>query len=302
MVIEGKVFNIMKYSIHDGPGIRTTVFLKGCPLSCWWCHNPESQKREEQLMLFSNRCIGCKACIDACKQSAIKEIDGIVITNIKECTHCGDCAKECYAQAREMAGKTMTVDEVAAEILRDKDFYQQSKGGVTFSGGEPLMQPSFLMALLKEMKKLGIHTAVDTCGFASKKTIEEVSQLADLFLYDLKHMDSKKHEKYTGVPNHIILENLKLLVDIDKEVIIRIPIIPKINDSDEDLKAFRDFINTLPNIKMVNLLPYHKIGQEKYNRLGKPYKMSDIEEPTQEAMDRAAEIIKSCGANVNIGG
>lgn len=302
MVTEGKVFNIMKYSIHDGPGIRTTVFLKGCPLSCWWCHNPESQEIKEQLMLFPNRCIGCKTCIDVCKHGAIKEVDSMIITNLKECTHCGDCVKECYAESREMAGKTMTVDEVVAEILKDKDFFQQSNGGITFSGGEPLMQPSFLIALLKEMKNLGIHTTIDTCGFASKKTVEEVSQFADLFLYDLKHMNSDKHEKYTGVPNHKILENLKLLRDINKEVFIRIPIIPGINDNIDDLRDFRDFIRTLPNVKIVNLLPYHKIGQEKYNRLGKPYKILDVEEPTQEEMDFASEVIKTCGVNVKIGG
>lgn len=299
---KGKVFNIMKYSIHDGPGIRTTVFLKGCPLSCWWCHNPESQEKSDQLILFPSRCIDCKACIDACKQNAIKEINGMVITNLKECTHCGDCVKVCYAEAREMTGKTMTVDEVVTEVLKDKDFFQQSKGGVTFSGGEPLMQPSFLIALLKEMKKLGIHTTIDTCGFASKDIIGEVSQLADLFLYDLKHMDSDKHEKYTGVPNNIILENLKLIRELNKEIYIRIPIIPAINDTKEDLEAFRDFIKTLPNVKMVSLLPYHKIGREKYNRLGKPYKMLGVEEPTKEAMDFAVNIIKSCGVNVKIGG
>ncbi|WIV12165.1 glycyl-radical enzyme activating protein [Proteiniborus sp. MB09-C3] len=302
MVIEGRVFNIMKYSIHDGPGIRTTVFLKGCPLSCWWCHNPESQEIKSELLLFPNRCISCKACIEACKQNAIKEVNGMVITSIKECVHCGECAKVCYAEARKMAGKVMTVDEVVSEILKDKDFFQQSKGGVTFSGGEPLMQPRFLIALLKEMKRLEIHTIIDTCGFASKEIMEEVSQLTDLFLYDLKQMDSIKHEKYTGVPNRMILENLELLRDLNKEVIIRIPMIPRINDSKEDLEAFRDFIKTLPNVKMVNLLPYHRIGQEKYNRLGKSYRMLEVEEPTKEAMDFSADIIRGCGINVKIGG
>lgn len=300
--MEGKIFNIMKYSIHDGPGIRTTVFLKGCPLSCWWCHNPESQGAKEQLMLFPNRCIGCKACIDACKYNAIKEVDSVIYTDKKRCTDCGDCTVECYPEAREMAGKTMTVSEVVDKILRDKDFYQQSKGGVTFSGGEPLMQPSFLIMLLSEMKKLGIHTTVDTSGFASKETIEEVSPLVDLFLYDLKDMDTAKHQRYTGVSNQVILENLKYITDIGREVIIRIPIIPEINNSQEDLEAFRDFIRTLNNIKQVALLPYHKIGQEKYNRLGKPYKMPDIQEPTQEEMQIAVQIIKSCGADVKIGG
>ena len=302
MFVEGKVFNIMKYSIHDGPGIRTTVFLKGCPLSCWWCHNPESQKTKEQLMLFPNRCIGCKACLEVCKYGAIKEINGVIYTDKKRCTDCGDCTEVCYAEAREMAGKAMTVDDVVAQILGDKDFYQQSKGGVTFSGGEPLMQPDFLIMLLSEMKKRGIHTTVDTSGFASRQTIEKVSPLVDLFLYDLKHMDPIKHEMYTGVSNKLILENLKYLIDEGKEVIIRIPIIPGINDSKEDLNAFRNFIKTLHIIKEVALLPYHKIGQEKYNRLGKSYKMPDTQEPTQEEMKQAVQIIKSCGANVKIGG
>lgn len=300
--MDGKIFNIMRYSIHDGPGIRTTVFLKGCPLSCWWCHNPESQNLNEELILFPNRCIGCKACLEVCKENAISEIDKMIITDKRKCTDCGECASVCYTEAREMTGKTMTVKEVVAEILKDEDFFQQSKGGVTFSGGEPLMQPDFLISILKEMKKLGIHTAVDTSGFASKEVIREVSLYTDLFLYDLKHMDSAKHEKYTGVPNNIILENLKLLMDMEKEVSIRIPIIPNINDSYEELKAFREHIKSLKNVKEICLLPYHKIGQEKYKRLGRAYKMQDIEEPSQETMDSIVKIFEGCGIKVRIGG
>jgi len=302
VVIEGKVFNIMKYSIHDGPGIRNTVFLKGCPLNCWWCHNPESQKTQSQLMFFPNRCIGCMVCIKACKQNAIKEVNGMVITDKSKCIDCGDCTFVCFPEAREMAGKTMTVDEVISEVLKDKDFYQQSGGGVTFSGGEPLMQPRFLIELLKRLKNEGIHTTVDTSGFASKKIIEEVSTYTDLFLYDIKHMDPEKHEIYTGVTNHIILDNLKFLEYIGKEIIVRIPIIPGINDSEEDLKAFRDFIKTLPKLKEVNLLPYHKIGEEKYNRLGKSYKMSNVEEPSKEDMEGIVNVIKGSGIKVKIGG
>lgn len=300
--MEGKIFDIMRYSIHDGPGIRTTVFLKGCPLNCWWCHNPESQEVNEELMLFPNRCINCMACIKLCKQNAIEERNGMIFTSMDKCTDCGSCVEKCYAEARKMAGETMTVDQVVEEILKDRDFYQQSKGGVTFSGGEPLMQFSFLNLLLKKMKEYGIHTTIDTSGFASKEIIEEISKNTDLFLYDLKHIDPEKHEKYTGVLNHKILENLKNLSDIGKDIIVRIPIIPGINNSEEDLKDFRDFIKTLYNIKEVNLLPYHKIGQEKYNRLGKPYKILGVEEPDLEMMNFASKIIGDSGVKVNIGG
>ncbi|WP_236913734.1 glycyl-radical enzyme activating protein [Clostridium sp. Cult2] len=299
--IEGKIFNIMKYSIHDGPGIRTTVFLKGCPLSCLWCHNPESQNINNNLMFFPNRCIGCRVCIEACTQNAIKEVKGMVITDKGKCIECGHCTLVCYAEAREMAGKTMTVNQVVYEIVKDKDFYEQSGGGVTFSGGEPLMQPKFLIELLKEMKKRGIHTTVDTSGFASKQIIEEVSRYTSLFLYDLKHMNPIKHQKYTGMSNYIILENLRFLSEMNKEIIIRIPIIPRVNDSEEDLKAFRDFIKTLPNVKEVNLLAYHNMGEEKYNRLGILYKMKGIEETSLEKLDFALNIINSCGANVKTG-
>jgi len=300
--MEGRIFNIMKYCIHDGPGIRATVFLKGCPLKCWWCHNPESQEMNEQLMQFPNRCIGCKACIEVCKQNAIVEVDGAIITLREKCIACGECSKVCYAEARQMAGKNMPVDEVVSELLNDRDFYQQSKGGVTFSGGEPLMQPEFLFMLLKEMKRYEVHTAVDTSGFASRETIEKISEYTDVFLYDLKHMDSIKHEKYTGVNNHIILGNLKFLLNRGKEVFIRIPIIPSINDSLEELEAFSTFIRALPKVKEIALLPYHKIGQEKYNRLGKTYRMKNIDEPSKETMLSIAEIFKDNGINVKIGG
>ncbi len=300
--MEGKIFNIQKYSIHDGPGIRNTVFMMGCPLSCWWCHNPESQSLKEQLMIFPNRCIGCMACIEACTQGAIKNVNGMVVTDRSKCKDCGDCTLVCYPGAREMSGKTMTVEEVTNEVLKDRDFFEESNGGVTFSGGEPLMQADFLIALLQEMKNHGIHTTVDTSGFASRKTIEKVSEYTDLFLFDLKHMDPVEHEKYTGVTNNIILDNLKFLHDIGKEIIIRIPVIPGINNSETDLKAFRDFIKTLPNIREVNLLPYHKIGEEKYKRLGLNYKMTGVEEPSEEEMDFALQIFDGLGKHVQIGG
>ncbi len=300
--MEGQVFNIMKYAVHDGPGIRNTVFLKGCPLNCWWCHNPESQELKPQLTFFPNRCIGCMDCIAACKENAIKAVDGKVVTDLDKCKNNGDCTLVCFAEAREMAGQSMSVDQVVKELLKDKIFYDESGGGVTFSGGEPLVQKTYLLELLKEMKKLGIHTTIDTCGYASSETIKEVAGLTDLFLFDLKHMNSEKHEKYTGVPNDLILENLNILHSMGKEIIIRIPIIPGFNDSDEELNELRNYIATLKNVKEVNLLPYHNIGQEKYNRIGKPYKMKDVKEPSQDDMEYAANIMNGNGIKVKIGG
>ena len=300
--MEGQVFNIMKYAVHDGPGIRTTIFLKGCPLNCWWCHNPESQKLNPQLTIFPNRCIGCMECASVCKENAITAVPGGVITDLNKCNDCGDCTLVCFAEAREMAGKTMSVDEVVKEVLKDKVFYDESGGGVTFSGGEPLMQSSYLLELLRKMKKLNIHTTIDTCGFAPTEILKEVAEFTDLFLFDLKHMDTIKHKKYTGVSNELILKNLNMLHKMGKEIIIRIPIIPGFNDRKEELDDFKNYIMELKNIKEVNLLPYHGIGQEKYNRIGKHYKMKDVNEPSDEDMQYAARLMDGCGVAVKIGG
>lgn len=300
--MKGQIFNIMKYAVHDGPGIRTTVFLKGCPLNCWWCHNPESQELNPQLTFFPNRCIGCMDCVSACKENAISIVDGKVVTDLSKCKNNGDCTLVCFAEAREMAGKSMSVDEVVKEILKDKIFYDESGGGVTFSGGEPLMQSKFLLEVLKKVKDLGIHTTLDTCGFATKEVLEEVSQYIDLFLFDLKHMDNDKHEKYTGVTNNLILENLTLLDNMGKDIVIRVPVIPGFNDKKEELEDLKAFISSLQNIKEVNLLPYHSIGQEKYNRIGKEYKMKDVKEPSDEDMGFALKLMDGCGVKVKIGG
>ena len=300
--MEGQIFNIMKYAVHDGPGIRTTVFLKGCPLDCWWCHNPESQELKPQLTFFPNRCIGCMDCIAACKENAITAVDGKVVTDLEKCKNNGDCTLVCFAEARQMAGETMSVEEVVKEVSKDKIFYDESGGGVTFSGGEPLVQKTYLLELLKEMKKIGIHTTIDTCGYASNETIKEVAELTDLFLFDLKHMNSEKHEKYTGVPNELILENLNILHSMGKDIIIRIPIIPGFNDSKEELEDMKNYISTLKNIKEVDLLSYHSIGQEKYNRIGKPYKMKDVKEPSEDEMNYAVSLMEGNGIKVKIGG
>lgn len=302
IAIEGKVFNIQRYSIHDGPGIRSTVFMIGCPLNCWWCHNPESQSLKGRLMTSPNRCISCMACVKACTQGAIKETDGMIITDKNKCADCGNCTSVCHSEARQMSGKNMTVEEVVSEVLKDINFFEESGGGVTFSGGEPLYQIEFLMELLKEMGKYNIHTTIDTSGFTAKENLERASKYTDLFLFDLKFMDPIKHEKYTGVKNHLILDNLRLLHDMGKNIIIRIPVIPNVNDGEEDLEAFRDFIYTLPNIEEINLLPYHRIGEEKYNRLGMKYKLIGVKELNDDKINFAQKIMESTGKKVQIGG
>jgi len=292
----------MKYSIHDGPGIRTTVFMKGCPLRCLWCHNPESQMPEPQLMRFPNRCIGCGSCAKACSSGAIIIVDNKLKYDITKCINCGQCAEVCYAGAMEMAGKYMSVEDVMKEVEKDKVFYEESGGGVTFSGGEPFMQPAFLKELLISCRRKGIHTTVDTCGFAPKDVIIELSQYIDLFLYDLKLMDNERHKKYIGSSNEIILDNLKELINMGKRIFIRIPIIPGINDDDDNLEATGEFLSGIRGIEQINILPYHNIAMEKYKRLNMKYSLPDIKDPSQEKMKEIAQKLTAYGFIVKIGG
>ncbi len=250
----GIIFDIKKYAIHDGPGIRTTVFFKGCPMQCWWCHNPES--------------------------------------------------REIYPQqvANSTIGKTMSVAEVMKEIKKDIVFYDESGGGVTFSGGEPLMQPEFLLNLLLACKQAEIHTTIDTCGYADKMVVEKMLAYTDLFLFDLKLMDNKTHQKYTGVANQKIYENLKLILKTEKEIHIRIPVIPGITDEINNINDIIAYLKTLSGIDKINLLPYHKIGTHKYERLGMVFKARDIKEPSDEKMQSLKEQFTSAGFEISIGG
>lgn len=299
--MEGCIFNIMKYSIHDGPGIRTTVFMKGCPLRCQWCHNPESQQLKRQVMRFPDRCIGCGKCIEVCPTNVISIENKKMKVDLKKCISCGKCTEFCYAGAMEMAGKIMTSDDVVKEVEKDGIFYEESNGGVTFSGGEPFMQPEFLLEMLKSCKKKGIHTTVDTCGFVKKDTLLEISKFIDLFLYDLKIMDASKHIKYTGVSNDIILENLKELTRLGKKIFIRIPIIQGIND-DENLEETGKYLSALNGIEQINILPYHNIAMEKYKRLGEEYSLADLKTPSDDRMNEIAQKLKAYGFKVKIGG
>lgn len=309
----GTIFDLKKYSINDGPGIRTTVFFNGCPLSCLWCHNPESQSLTPELLYRAGRCLRCGACIEVCPEGAISESNfsrnlkaenletfDSIITDRTKCTRCETCIDTCYSGAREFAGRQVTVDEVMSEIKRDIPFYDESGGGVTFSGGEPLMQPTFLSALLKECKKHEIHTVVDTSGFANWKIFEQIRADVHLFLYDLKHMDSVRHREVTGVPNEGILENLRRLSAVGAKCIIRIPLIPGINDDEKNLAESGKFLAGLSNVESVELMGYHDIAQAKYEALDREYLLTGTQPPTDAEMHYAANILQSFGLSVVI--
>ena len=299
---KGIVFDIKKFSIHDGPGIRTTVFFKGCPLSCWWCHNPESQASEPELVFRESRCIRCGACLEVCTQGAISWDGDVVSTDGERCTLCGDCVQVCYAEAREIAGQEMTAAQVMTEIERDIPFYDESDGGVTFSGGEPLLQRDFLLALLRACKEKEIHTALDTCGFATWETLDSIRKHVDLFLYDLKLMDDAKHRKFTGVSNKLILANLQALSLRGHDIILRVPIIPGINNDNENIRQIGTFAAALPHLNQVDILPYHHAAVEKYRRLKKVYGLPETHPPSDERMAKIAQILEEFGLQVKTGG
>jgi pyruvate formate lyase activating enzyme len=302
IMIKGAVYDIMKFSTRDGPGIRTTVFLKGCPQSCWWCHNPESQTVAPQLMFRPNLCIQCMACLPACKQGAIFVNNGTVSTDMDKCTPCDACAEACYAEAREIVGREMTVAQVMAEIEQDVAFYDESGGGATFSGGEPLLQREFILALLRACKEREIHTAVDTSGFSPWQVLESIREYVDLFLYDLKLIDDARHREFTGVSNVLILKNLQELSRRGHNIVVRVPIVPGINDDGESIRQIGTFAASLPHLNRVGILPYHQAGVEKYRRLNRAYKLPEIHPPSDEKMAEIALVLRGFGLEVKIGG
>lgn len=290
---KGLIFNIQRFSIHDGPGIRTVVFFKGCPLRCLWCHNPEGQIMKKEMVIWDDRCIGCKTCVKTCSNSAVEDPS--------KCILCGECVKECPAGAREIAGKEMTVEEIMTEIEKDRVFYEESSGGVTFSGGEPLFQPAFLINLLKKCKENGVNTAIETCGYSSWETLLSVSKYTDLFLFDIKVMDEQSHRKFTGVSNKMILENLKRLSSNHRNILVRIPVVPGVNDSIENINKTAEFVSSL-GIKEVHLLPFHKGGVEKYRRLRRDYKFVVENSQGKDVINLFSEILKEKEISVKIGG
>lgn len=288
----GTIFDIKRYAINDGPGIRTAVFMKGCPLNCWWCHNPEGQSPRPQLIFRANRCKGAQACLQACPLGAISWNESS-ITDWGTCDQCGKCAEVCFSGAREIIGRKVTVSELMEEIGRDIPFYDQSGGGVTFTGGEPLLQVRFLRDALLECKKQNIHTTVDTSGQTSWSNLLSILPMVDLFLYDIKHMDADKHVIYTSTSNRKIMNNLSNLAEEKAAIIVRIPLIPGINDDEQNLVQTAMYLASLPHLQGVELMPYHEIGVAKYQALGMQYKMGETPTPTNVQITSVEDIFSS---------
>ncbi|SHH95463.1 glycyl-radical enzyme activating protein [Sporanaerobacter acetigenes] len=298
---QGYIFNIQRFSIHDGPGIRTTIFLKGCPLRCWWCHNPEGQILDRELAIFKNRCIGCGGCKNICEINAATIKENKVFIERQKCNLCGKCVEVCPGKALEFVGKLVTDEWVINEVEKDAIFYDESNGGATISGGEPLMQFDFLFSIVKGLKKSGIHVAVDTSGYAEWEKIEKLIDEVDLFLYDIKLINDVKHKKYTGVSNKVILDNIEKLLNSGANVIPRIPFIPGINDDLEDIKEFSQFLGKL-GVKKVNILPYHDYGREKYSRFGKEYRIPKDLLLSDEKKELIEKEFNKKGISIIIGG
>lgn len=265
---EGYIFNIQKFCINDGPGIRTTVFFKGCPLSCKWCHNPESHKGRPELLFSSDKCVFCRKCADVC-QSGVHSFSDRHILQREKCTVCGKCEAVCPASALETAGRLADSEEVIRTVLRDKAFFENSGGGITLSGGEPFMQFGFMTDILKKAKENGLHTCIETSGYTDKEKLTEAAGYTDIFLYDWKLSDSSMHKSYTGVSNERILSNLFSLEDTSSSVILRCPVIPGVNDNEEHFRTLAEIAQRHSKIIRIDIAPYHELGLSKLSRMGK---------------------------------
>jgi pyruvate formate lyase activating enzyme len=299
-----RVFNLQRFAVHDGPGIRTTVFLQGCPLRCSWCHNPEGIDFQPVVAGIPGLCIGCSSCVEVCPEHIARRLDQEPesLAHRNGCIRCGRCAEACSAGARVVFGEDYTVDELIGELEKDQLFYEESGGGITFSGGEPLAKANraFLLDSLKACGERGLHRAVDTSGYCSTETLLDTAGHCELFLFDLKLMDPAAHQRHTGVDNARILQNLRVLSEADHDVWVRVPLIPGVNDGTENVEALSDYLGSLPGSHPVYLLPYHAIGGDKYTRIGQPY---PFEGETQDTdVVRIAERLRLRGLNVSIGG
>ena len=296
----GIVFNIQRYSIDDGPGVRTTVFMKGCPLACLWCSNPESQCGLPEVTYRYTSCKRCGTCVKVCPEQAVTlSDDGVHIDRVK-CTVCGECVKNCLPEALQISGKRMTLDEVWKVVKKDADYYEASGGGVTASGGEILAQADFVAALFKRCREAGYHTCADTSGFGDPAALLKILEYADLVYFDLKHMDLEAHKQYMGQSNELILNNLELVVKTGVPLVIRAPLIPGYNNSDENLRAMAAKVAEIAKDSVVNLLPYHRYGANKYRMIDMTYQLEDVPELTSDELLHAKEIIESYGLKCEI--
>jgi glycyl-radical enzyme activating protein len=298
--MKGIVTDIQRFSLHDGPGIRTTVFLKGCNMRCAWCHNPETLSQEPQLLLHAEKCIGCGACYAACPNGARSVKDGRAGYDRKRCTACGACADVCFSGALELSGKPMTAEDVMAEVLQDADYYAHSGGGLTLSGGEAMCQADFALEVLRLCREAGVATAVETNLNYPWAALEKALPLLDLVMFDIKHMDDETHRKWTGVSNKTILENARRLLASGVPVIARTPVIPGVTDSEEAIEAIAAFLKGSPNLKSYELLNFNPLGGGKYAGLGMDNAFASARPLPQDRLDKLAEAARSCGAAVHV--
>lgn len=297
------IFDIKRYSINDGPGIRVTIFFKGCPLRCQWCHNPESFSARIEKMYNASKCIGAQACVEICPDDALVLTREGIVTDWSKCTLCGKCAEVCPTKAIEMTGYQETVENIVKEIEKERIVIDQSGGGVTFSGGEPMQHYPFLIKLLDACGQSGFHRTVDTTGYTETRKLLDVAKRTELFLYDLKHMDPVKHKQYTGVSNELILSNLQELAKTGANINIRIPFVGGVNTDEANVERSAAFIAALEgDKKVVNILAYHNIAGNKYMKLGKAYDQGELREPSKEELSRAETIFGRHGLEVILGG
>lgn len=291
---EGLITNIQRFSIHDGPGIRTTVFLKGCDLRCWWCHNPETWKMTPELLFYKEKCIGCGRCTSLCTAAG----EGLTARSTEDCTLCGSCAEGCYAGAVELSGRRMTAEELLCDLLRDRGLYDRSGGGVTFSGGEPLLQPAFLLEMLQLLKENNIRTAIETAAAVPWERLEQMLCCLDLVMCDVKCIDPDLHRQHTGTGNESILENIRRMAERGVPLVLRTPVVPGFNTDEKEIAAVGAFAASLG--RPLELLPFHRAASDKYRALDRNYRGADIEPPSKETMDRLCAAAEAAGADVTV--